>query len=102
MNELIVKQLDTLRQIARRHKVHRLDLIGSATRADFSSSNSDLDFVVEFDDLQTHDASDRYFGLLHDLEDLFQRQIDLISYPAIRNPFFKQVVDQTRQVLYAA
>jgi len=41
-------------------------------------------------------------GLLVDLEDLFGRKIDLVSYPAIRNPFFKQVVDQTRGSLYAA
>jgi predicted nucleotidyltransferase len=48
-------------------------------------------------------AADRYLGLLVDLEDLFGgRKIDLVSYRAMRNPYFKQVVDRTRVLLYAA
>ncbi len=105
-------KLDQLRMIAARYGVRRLDLIGSAARPDFDPRHSDLDFVVEFapnrldhpDPTHPQDdhLADRYFGLLHALEDLFQRPVDLISYRAIRNPFFKQVVDQTRQTLYAA
>jgi predicted nucleotidyltransferase len=102
MLPLIGDNLAKLHQIADAHRVSRLDLIGSATRSDFNAENSDLDFVVEFDASDDQTLADRYFGLLHDLEDLFQRPIDLISYRAIRNPFFKQVVDQTRQTLYAA
>ncbi len=58
--------------------------------------------MVEFNDLTVQNAADRYLGLMIDLEDLFGRRIDLVSYPAIRNPYFKQVVDNTRVTLYAA
>jgi predicted nucleotidyltransferase len=85
-----------------KYQVVRLDVIGSAIRDDFRDDQSDIDFVVQFDDLTPANAADRYFGLLVDLEDLFGRKIDLISYTAIRNPYFKQVVDQTRVSLYAA
>lgn len=102
MNSLIGDNMDKLRAIAAAHGVRRLDLVGSAIRSDFDASRSDLDFIVEFDALEVHNAADRYFGLLHELEDLFQRRIDLISYRAIRNPFFKEVVDRTRQNLFAA
>jgi hypothetical protein len=57
---------------------------------------------VEFKDFNLENAADRYLGLLIDLEDLFARKIDLVTYSSIRNPFFKQVVDQTRVRLYAA
>jgi uncharacterized protein len=102
MNALIEQNLGALLELCRKYDVRRLDLIGSATRADFDPSRSDLDFVVEFNDFTVSNAADRYLGLLVDLEDLFKRRIDLVSYRAIRNPYFKQVVDDTRVMLYAA
>lgn len=37
-----------------------------------------------------------------DLEDFFERKVDLVSYRAVRNPYFKQILDATRVRLYAA
>jgi uncharacterized protein len=100
--ELIEQHRENLLALCRKYDVARLDVIGSALRDDFDPDRSDLDFVVEFNKLTVHDAFDRFFGLMVDLEDLFGRRIDLVSYPAIQNPYFKQVVDQTRVNLYAA
>ena len=102
MNSLVEQHLSQLLDLCRKYDVRRLDLIGSATRSDFDPTKSDLDFVVEFNDFNVSNAADRYLGLLIDLEDLFKRKIDLVSYRAIRNPYFKQIVDQTRVMLYAA
>jgi uncharacterized protein len=101
MLDLIEQHRSELSELCRKYAVKRLALFGSAVRGDFDVG-SDLDFVVEFTDFTVENAADRYLGLLVDLEDLFGRKIDLVSYPAIRNPFFKQVVDQTRVSLYAA
>ncbi|HUB27806.1 MAG TPA: nucleotidyltransferase domain-containing protein [Tepidisphaeraceae bacterium] len=102
MNALISQHLTGLTDLCHKYGVQRLDLIGSALREDFNPGRSDLDFVVEFKDISVDDAADRYLGLMVDLEDLFGRQVDLVSYRAIQNPYFKQVVDQTRLSLYAA
>ncbi len=102
MTKIIDQHRSQLLALCRKYDVRRLDLIGSATRDDFDVAKSDLDFVVEFNDLTVQNAADRYLGLMIDLEDLFGRRIDLVSYPAIRNPYFKQVVDNTRVTLYAA
>jgi len=91
-----------IRSLCAKYEVARLDLIGSALDGDFDEGRSDIDFVVEFANLTPANAPGRYFGLLMDLEDLFNRKIDLISYTAIRNPYFKKVVDQSRVSLYAA
>ena len=99
---LIEKHRPDLEALCAKYGVDRLDVIGSAARGDFREESSDIDFVVKFSDLIPSNAADRYFGLLADLEDLFDCKIDLISYTAIRNPYFKQVVDQTRVPLYAA
>jgi predicted nucleotidyltransferase len=102
MNRLIEQHLNGLIDLCRKYSVKRLDLIGSALRNDFDPDSSDLDFVVEFNGFTVQNAADRFLGLMIELEDLFGRKIDLVSYPAIRNPYFKQVVDQTRVNLYAA
>jgi predicted nucleotidyltransferase len=102
MLELIEQHRKEVDALCRKYGVARLEVFGSATNGSFDRSRSDLDFVVEFSDLKLSDAADRYLGLLVDLEDLFGLKIDLVSYRAIRNPYFKQVVDQTRVPLYAA
>ena len=41
-----------------------------------------------------------YFDLKFALEDLLQRDVDLVEYNAIRNPYFKAELDQTKQLIY--
>jgi predicted nucleotidyltransferase len=102
MIALIEKHRLKITALCEKYAVERLGIFGSATRLDFNDATSDLDFLVEFHNLQPENAADRYLGLLVDLEDLFERKIDLVSYRAIRNPYFKEIVDSTRVLLYAA
>jgi predicted nucleotidyltransferase len=103
MIPLIEQHRDALLTLCRKYNVRKLDLIGSAVRGDdFDPNRSDLDFLVEFNDWTIHNAADRYFDLLFDLEKLFARKVDLISDPAIRNPYFRKAVDAERVNLYAA
>ena len=89
-------------ELCRRHHVIRLSLFGSATRDDFDPERSDLDFLVEFEPQPPGGYADSFFGLLESLESLFGRSIDLVVASAIRNPYFRQSVDQTKSLLYAA
>ena len=89
-------------ELCRRHHVLRLSLFGSATRDDFDPQRSDLDFLVDFESLPPGQYADAFFGLLESLERLFGRQVDLVVASAIRNPYFRQSIDQTKTLLYAA
>jgi predicted nucleotidyltransferase len=102
MNPLIEQHRGRLLELCRKYDVRRLDLFGSAARGDFDSGASDLDFLVEFNNFTIHNAADRYFDLLFDLEVLFGRKVDLVSDKAIRNPYFRKSVDAERVNLYAA
>jgi hypothetical protein len=46
--------------------------------------------------------ADAFFGLKESLEQLFARRADLVADAAIRNPYFRETVDRTRALLYAA
>lgn len=102
MSIVVQKKLGELRALCEKHRVTRLELFGSAVRGDFTAESSDLDFLVEFAELSPPAHAASYFGLLAELEDLFERSIDLIEPRAIRNPYFRKEVELTRMLLYAA
>ena len=102
MNADVEQKQSAVADLCRQFHVERLYLFGSATRQEFDPARSDLDFVVAFQPLPTGPYADAYFGLAHALEDLFHRRVDLVTERSIRNPYFKEEVEETRQLLYAA
>lgn len=91
-----------IHELCRRFGVRRLDLFGSAARGDFDPARSDLDFLYEFEDKAPGGYADAFFGLKVSLELLFGRPVDLVAESAIRNPYFRASVKQSRAPLYAA
>ena len=65
-------------------------------------SSSDLDFLVEFQPLSPAQHADNYFGLQEDLERLFGVSVELVEPGPIQNPYFRQAVEQTQVLVYAA
>src|SRR3974377_128689 len=102
MNVLIEENRLELERICRAHHVRQIELFGSATTPEFDPDRSDLDFLVSFEDMPVGAYADEYFGLLEDLERLFRRHVDLVVDSAIQNPYFRQSVDLTRTLVYAA
>lgn len=51
MTSLIEQHHDEVAALCRRAGARRLDAFGSAVRDDFDPATSDLDFLVEFDEL---------------------------------------------------
>ena len=101
MMSLVTSNQDRLDALCRRFGVKRLELFGSASDGRFGDA-SDLDFLVVFDPSVPSSRADRYFGLLEALESLFSRPVDLVELEAIRNPYFRESVERSRTLLYAA
>ena len=93
---------DALSRLCGTYGVTCLELFGSATRDDFDLEASDLDFLVEFAAVHSLGAFDRYFGLKEALEQLFQRPVDLVEVKAIKNPYFRQAIEQDRVMVCGA
>ena len=91
---------DELLKLCAVYGVDRLELFGSALRSDFDPEESDLDFLIDFSDSHPQGAFDRYFGLKEELERLFQRPVDLVEMKAIKNPYFRQAVEQDKVLVY--
>jgi predicted nucleotidyltransferase len=102
MVAVISDKLDELKVLCERFGVTKLELFGSAATGEFDQSRSDLDFLVEFERLQTMNAFHQYFGFRQSLEDLFGRKIDLVDPKAMRNPYFIRSVNQSRTTVHVA
>jgi hypothetical protein len=102
MTAILEAKRSEIAALCRRRHVRRLEVFGSAASGAFDPQTSDFDFLVEFDPLGPGERADAYFGLLEDLQELFQRPVDLVMVRAISNPYFRRAIEQTREVLYAA
>lgn len=96
----LADKIPALVAACRRFKVRRLYLFGSAARGGFRPESSDLDFLVSLPDDSPAEYTENYFGLAHELERVFGRQVDLVTERSVRNPYFRQVLETTRQLVY--
>ena len=94
--KLIERNLAQIVALCKKHKVVALYVFGSALTNKFNK-DSDVDFSVIFDrdPLPLMKYGDNYFNFKFALEDLLHRDVDLIEYNAIRNPYFKEELDET-------
>lgn len=99
---VVAERAEEIRKICRTHGVKRLDLFGSAARDDFDPAASDLDFLVTFHKDGRESGAGHYFDLLQDLEQIFERSVDLVMDGAISNPYIRKSVDEDRMLLYEA
>ncbi|MBN2390354.1 MAG: nucleotidyltransferase domain-containing protein [Anaerolineae bacterium] len=100
MGSVIGNYKNKLSELCHIYGVRRLEVFGSASRHDFDPKRSDIDFLVNFTETHPLGAFEQYFGLKEALEQLFQRPVDLIEEKAIKNPYFKQAIQQDRVLIY--
>jgi uncharacterized protein len=99
--DLIMQRREAVDDLCRKFHVRRLDLFGSLLRPDFDASQSDLDFLVAFDELPPVQYADAFFGLKEGLEALFGLPVDLVVEQAIRNPHLRARLEVERQPVFA-
>jgi uncharacterized protein len=100
VNSIVQDKAREVATLCQRRHVARLSLFGSATTSSFDPASSDLDFLVEFGPLTPASHAECFFGLQEDLEILFGRPVDLVEPGPIRNPYFRQAIEQSQVLLY--
>ena len=93
------KYSSDITKLCENHKVKSLYAFGSVLSEKFNNE-SDLDLIVDFSNIAVEDYADNYFDLKFSLQEILKRPIDLLEEKAIRNPFFRQSVNQKKQLIY--
>lgn len=98
---LIQRNMAQIVALCEKHKVLQLYAFGSVLTDRFGK-NSDVDFTVIFDKeaLPLSIYGDNYFNFKFALEDLLKRDVDLVEYNAVKNPYFKEELDETKRLIY--
>lgn len=107
MVALIKDNMGPIRDACRKYHVKSLYVFGSALNEKDFGKQSDVDLLYDIDTdnfknwaTGEYDYIDNLNDLEADLSALLSRKIDLIPYRNIRNNYFKEVVDKSRQLIY--
>ena len=96
---LVERNIDILNKLCQKYKVSKLYAFGSVINENFTK-DSDIDLLVTFGQVDLEDYADNYFDFKFSLEDLFNRKIDLLEDKAIKNPFLRKSIDNSKELIY--
>lgn len=100
MKRSISDKIKLLTPIFQSHKVERAYLFGSVTTTSFSDK-SDIDLLITFQkDIDPLEKGELWWSLYDALRAHFNREIDLVTENALKNPYFIEEVTQTKQLIY--
>lgn len=99
MHQLLAENLDKIEEICRHHDVEQLQAFGSITSNHFTDQ-SDIDFLVKFNDIPVERYTDNFFNVHHLLESVIKRKIDLMTENSLSNPYFIKKVKESRELIY--
>ena len=96
---IIDRNIEKIKALCSKHRVSKLFVFGSVL-TDQYNQESDVDFVVDFSDVDIYNYADNYFDLKKSLEDLLNRHVDLLEEKGIRNPYLRQSIDSSKKLIY--
>lgn len=100
MKRSISNKIELLKPIFQSHKVEKAYLFGSVTTEKFSAQ-SDIDLLVTFqDNIDPLEKGELWWSLYDSLRIHFNREIDLITESSLKNPYFIEEVNNTKQLIY--
>lgn len=96
MEQLIADHLSELKTLFKKYEVKDVYLFGSAAKNKLQPT-VDIDFLVNFsDDLDFEAYGNNYFNLLYALQDLLNREVDLVAAETLSNPFLIESINQSK------
>ncbi len=101
MIDLIFDNQAAIAALCREFGIRKLEVFGSATTDAFDPETSDVDVIVDLGGYERGVAK-RFIRFARALEALLGRGVDVITEEQIRNPYFRQAVDEQRVTIYEA
>ena len=98
--EIILQKRDQLFELCHQFGVKCLFAFGSVVSNQFDPEKSDLDFLVEMEEMPPLERGENLIGLWEALEALFARKVDLISNQPIKNPYLRDSIERSKLLIY--
>lgn len=88
-----------LSNICKKHQVDKLWIFGSSVTPKFSSE-SDIDLLVELYEHNPLKKGELLLSLWDELEEFFERKVDLVTPDSIKNPFLIESINSSKLLIY--
>lgn len=96
MISIVEHNLPKIKNLFRKYKAESAYLFGSAA-TDIFRDDSDIDFLFSFPaDMDYESYSDNYFNLLHELQDLLKKEVDLVAEKTLKNPYLIESIELSK------
>ncbi|MGI8952159.1 MAG: nucleotidyltransferase family protein [Chitinophagaceae bacterium] len=106
MHSIIENNKEQIIELCKRHHVKELFVFGSAARDKDFSDESDIDILVNFQNLSP-DTNEQVFYIVENrdkleeqLKKVFKRNIDLIEEKNISNKYLRYFINKDKRLLY--
>lgn len=96
MEALIKNSLLQIQQLMRSYGVEQAYVFGSAASGTMDDK-SDVDFLIRFPaDMDFETYGNNYFNLLYALQDLLNREVELVAEETLSNPFLIESIKRNK------
>lgn len=100
IHQTIQPHLPEVFELFKKHKITSAYLFGSVLTEDFNES-SDVDFLVNIQsDLDPVECGGHLWDLTYELEELLERDVDVITERSLKNPYFIKQLEETKYCIY--
>ncbi len=100
MNTILENKLPEVFALFEKNKVKNAYIFGSICTEHFSE-HSDIDFLISFnEELEPLEKGENWWNLFYALQEIFHREIDLLTEDSLQNPYFIEVLNQTKIPIY--
>ena len=96
----IGNKIQKLISLCNKYEVTRMFLFGSSVTGNFNPDTSDVDIIVEIENMPPEKKGELLMQLWNELEKLFARKVDLLTTPNVRNPYLKNEIENTKLLIY--
>jgi len=96
---IVEQNIAIVSDLCKQHKVENMYLFGSILTNKFSSE-SDIDLLVNFGDVNLYHYFDNYMELKDGLEQLFNRPVDLVEEKTVKNPVLRRSIERNKRLIY--
>ena len=96
---LLLENLPQIRQILTQHRVKSAHAFGSVCTDRFSA-DSDIDLLISFKKIPFGQYAENFWSLEEALNNLLQREVEIVIEKNLRNPFFIKVMNKTKTPIY--
>ena len=96
----IENKIEKLNALCVKYRVKKLFVFGSIVKGNFNNETSDVDLIVEVENLPPEQKGEILMKLWTELELLFSRKVDLITNMNLKNPYLKKDIENSKILLY--